>query len=197
MKKLILSVSAIAGLSMSSFSQGVIYFDGSNNTSTSPTATSEGSVFIAGVLDTTTDINAQLLYSSTLGGTYAPVVTLSLASANNTPAFGGTGAAAGDITFWGSGVLQDTTGSAYQIPLIGAGVTAYFEVSGNVTINSKVYSGITGPFSEVLTSATGQANDIQNMPALNLVTSAVPEPSTLAMAGVGLASMLIFRRKNK
>jgi hypothetical protein len=43
-------------------------------------------------------------------------------------------------------------------------------------------------------SANPQAN-LGAMSALNLVS--VPEPSTLAMAGVGLASMLMFRRRNK
>jgi hypothetical protein len=52
-------------------------------------------------------------------------------------------------------------------------------------------------FAEVLTSASSPTQaSLDQAPALNLVTTAVPEPSTLAMAGVGLASMLIFRRKN-
>jgi hypothetical protein len=204
MKKLIFSVTVVAGFSMASFGQGVIYFDGSNNTSTSPSAASNGLVFINGVLDTASDINAELLYSSTATGTFSPVVTLLLSSlaspiGNNV---GQTIAAAGDITSYGNGSLIDTSGNAYFTPL-GSGTTGYFEVQGwlgnEISLAAAQAAGqpagSSGVFSEVLTSATGTANSVNNMPALNL--TAVPEPSTLAMAGVGLASMLIFRRRNK
>jgi hypothetical protein len=197
MKKLILSVTAIAGFSLAGFAQGSINFDGSGNTSTSPTATSNGSVFIAGVLDTATDINSELLYSSTAGGTYSPVVTLLLSSSatSTSSAIGQTLAAAGDITSYGSGVLYDPNGISYSIPTFAAGSVVYFEVSGSVTVNGTVYSGQTGPFAETLVASTSPVPAvIDQMPALNLV-SVVPEPSTLAMAGVGLASMLFFRRK--
>jgi len=199
MKKLILSVTAIAGLAMGSFAQGVIYFDGSNNTSTDPTATSEGRVFLNGVLDTGTDINASLLYSATPGGTFLPVVNLSLASSASPTSspLGQTGAAAGDITFYGSGQLLDNSGTAYIIPGIAAGGTAYFEVTGGAVVGGKTYTGSTAVFSEVLASATGQANDIQGMGALNLTANIIPEPTSLAMAGLGIASMLVFRRRNK
>jgi hypothetical protein len=197
MKKLILSVTAIAGFSMAAFAQGTITFDASANTSTDPGAATGGLVFIGGVLDTANDINAELLYSSTAGGTYSPVVFLSLASNNSNPtsAIGATLAGAGDVSSF-SGALYDNSGSAFIIPTIGAGSTAYFEVSGNVTLNGTTYSGTTSPFAVVLTSTTAQPQaNIDAMPALNLV-NVVPEPSTLAMAGVGLASMLLFRRKN-
>jgi hypothetical protein len=202
MKKLILSVTAVAGFSMASFAQGVIYFDGSNNSSTSVSATTEGQVFVNGVLDTTQDINAELLYSSTSTGTFSPVVTLLLSSSNTnptqSPTLGQVYSAAGDATFY-PGQLLDNSGAGYIIPGIAPSTTAYFEVEGWLG-QSSTFAGATGAkgvtavFSESLASAVGTPNDIENMPALNL-TTAVPEPSTLAMAGVGLASMLIFRRR--
>jgi len=206
MKKLILSVTAMAACSVGAYAQGTITFDGSNNTSTSPTATSNGQVFINGVLDTSTDINAELLYSSTLNGTYSPVVTLLLSSGAtaSTPALGQISGAAGDVSGTG-GALLDLSGNTYQFsnPAIPALTTVYFEVEGWLG-SSSTYPGsgsgtygATAPFTEVLSGANPPLANIQNMPALNLVTVAVPEPSTLAMAGVGLASMLIFRRKNK
>jgi len=199
MKKLILSVTAIAGFSLAGFAQGTIVFDGSNNANTSPSATSGGQVFIAGVLDTGTDIDAELLYGTSAGNVSTPVVTLLLSSSNGgsgSTAIGQTLTGIGDITFNGNGTLYDNSGQSFVIPGIAAGATGYFEVTGDVTVNGKVYSGQTSVFSEVLSSSTSPTQTgIDQMPALNLV-NAVPEPSTLAMAGVGLASMLIFRRKN-
>jgi hypothetical protein len=197
MKKLILSVTAIAGFSMATFAQGTITFDGSNNATPGVGAASGGLVYLAGVLDTTTDINAELLYSSTIGGTYSPVVTLSLLSSagGGSAALGQTLAASGDITAYGTGQFYDNSGQAFILP-IAAGATAFFEVQGNVTVNGTTYTGQTAAFAEVLSSASSPSQTgVDAMPALNLVS--VPEPSTLAMAGVGMASMLFLRRKNK
>jgi len=197
MKKLILSVTAIAGFSLAGFAQGTINFDGSNNANTSPTAPSGGYVFLNGVLDTSTDINAELLYSTTAGGTYSPIVTLSLASAatSTSSALGQTLTAASDITFNGNGTLYDANGISYAVPDAAAGTALWFEVIGSVTKNGVTYSDTTSPFQETLVASTSpEPAVIDQMPALNLV-SVVPEPSTLAMAGVGLASMLFMRRK--
>jgi len=196
MKKLILSVSAIAGLSLTSFAQGTITFDGS----------SAGHVSILGVADTTTDINAELLYSSTAGGTFSPLVTLlnSSSAAATGPAAGQVITASGDITFNGDGSLYDSGGQAYIVPSIAAGATAFFEVvawtgQGSNPAAPGIDAGTSAVFSEVLTAASSPSQaTINNMPALNLVaTTVVPEPSTLAIAVVGLASMLMFCRKNK
>jgi hypothetical protein len=203
MKKIILSVTAISAFSMGAFAQGTIAFNGGNNSNTSLSATSEGNVFINGVLDTSQDINAELLYSSTgNAGTFSPVVTLLLSSSAspNGTGVGQTYSAQSDIGFWGSGQLFDATGTVFVLP-IAANTSVYFEVEGwtglGATYANAPKSGITAPFQEVLTSSSApQIQDIEGMPALNL-TTAVPEPSTFAMAGVGLASMLIFRRRNK
>jgi len=209
MKKLILSVTAMAACSVGVYVQGTIAFDASNNTSTSPSAPSNGEVFLNGVLDTATDINAELLYSSTgVAGTFSPAVTLLLSSSHTSPssAVGSVFSATGDITSLssaGSCAFFDNTGSSIILP-IAAGATAYFQVEGwlgNTTYANATTAGITGVFTESLGGVgtpPSAAATINNMPALNLVTTTVvPEPSTLAMTGVGLASMLFFRRRNK
>jgi len=203
MKKLILSVTAIAGFSMASFAQGTITFDGHLNPSSSPTATSGGRVFLSGVLDTTIDINAELLYSTTgAAGTFNPVVTLLNSAAGVGPAGSGLGQvidASGDVSGDGDGTFADQSGQSFVIPLLAGGTSVFFEVmgwTGTGTTYANAPLSATVGFSEVLSAASSPSQAvIDQMPALNLV--AVPEPSTLAMAGVGLASMLMFRRRNK
>jgi hypothetical protein len=210
MKKLILSVTALAACSVGAFAQGTIVFDGSSATAPG------GQVTINGALNTTININAELLYSSTQGGTYSPVAMLLLSSSNTsndgTPGFdpsdilaAGSGPT-GDITFNHNGYLTDATGTVFfPDAALGVGATVWFEVAGWTGNGVNSYPGtgagtygITGPFSEPLSSSQAAAQQtLSNMPTLNLVTVAVPEPSTLAMAGVGLASMLLLRRKTK
>jgi len=203
MKKLILSVTALAACSVGAFAQGTIVFDSGSSAA--------GLVSINGVLDTTTDINAELLWSATgTAGTFTPVAQMLLSSSNTspdgTPGFDPSDivSAAGDITFNKNGHLTDNSGSAY-FPGAAVGASVFFEVEGWTGNGVNAYPGsgagtygITGVFSESLSSAqAGSQQTLDTMPALNLVTVAVPEPSTLAMAGVGLASMLFLRRKIK
>jgi hypothetical protein len=219
MKKLILSVTAVAGLSVSSFAQGVIYFDGSNNSSTSPAATSEGEVFLNGTLDTTRDVNAELIAGSSSSALTTTIVTLLLSdtvSPSSTAALGTIQPAAGDVTTFGqqtsgslAGALYDLSGNGYAIPGAGVGATEYFQVllwTGNYSSYAQAYnSGVAGVltgesdvFSEILTSFSGTANDIEGSSAINLTqvsATVVPEPSTLALAGVCFASMLFLRRR--
>jgi len=202
MKKLILSFSAVAGLALAGHAQGTINFDA--------TVGSGGFVSLNGVA-TTADINAELLYSATgAAGSFTPVVTLLLSSsATFTGSFaaGQTFTAAGDVNAFG-GQLYDNNGIAYQIPGTSSGATGFFEIQGwtGLGVNSYAaaaagaaqFAGTTSVFSEVLASTTGSTQGLNNAPNLNLApTTIIPEPSTLAMAGIGLASMLFLRRKTK
>jgi hypothetical protein len=203
MKKFILSLTALAGCSLASFAQGYISFDGSNNSNPSLFATSSGLVFINFGVDTTQDINAELLYgTSPYFYPQTPVVTLLLSSSDQGPtsAIGQTLSAAGDITDYANGTLYDASGDLYQIPNIPAGSTAYFQVeawSGNYNtfdeaVDANVFTGVTATFSEVLSSGTSPLPSyINNMPALSM-TVFFPEPNSLTMAAVGIGSMLII-----
>jgi hypothetical protein len=208
MKKLILSVSAITGLALAGHAQGYMTFGSTSNSGNGagPGATTGGLVFLNGLLNTTTDVNLELLVNN--GGVFTPVVTLLLSSSNfNTttnPAAGQIYAAAADITAEHNGTILDPTGSAYQVPGSSPGVAATFEIEGWLGANESslaaaaaagLATGTTGTFTETPSGATGPYPGVANMPSLNLTS--VPEPSTLAMAGVGLASMLLFRRKIK
>jgi len=207
MKKIILSAIVVAGFTTASFAQGYLNFDGSNNTSTSPTATSEGQVFINGQLDTATDINAELVYGATAGSVSLSdsVVTLLLSQATSTTtsAVGTTQSALGDITAFASGVLFDVSGNAYAVPGSTVGGTEYFQVyawTGDYSTYAQALAAgadtaTSDVFSEVLTSATGTETDIEGMSALNLTAAVTPEPTTMALAGLGGLSLLFLRRK--
>jgi hypothetical protein len=203
MKKLILSVAALGTMSLSGFAQGITFSDFEN-------AAGYGTT-IAGAPNLTQDLNLELLYGTSAGNVTTPVVTL-LLSSSATPAdgnnvnvpLGETFTGAGDISAAG-GLLYDTTGSSYAVP---AG-SVFFEVlawSGNYgSYAAAEASGVTGVFggaSAVFPGSSPAApatpNDIDGVGVINLTqvpTTVVPEPSTLAMAGVGLVSMLLMRRK--
>jgi len=196
MKKLILSVTAIAGLAMAGSAQQVALHDAN---SANPVSLD---MSILGVVDTTQDVNLELLVGSSANTVTTDVVTLLLSdtTATATTALGSTQPAAGDITFSG-GLILDRSGNGYGVP---AGTTYYQILAWTGT--SSTYGGpgtIDEGSSPVLAFDTAGGIPTLGLPpaeedlpsAINLV--AVPEPTTLAMAGVGLASMLLFRRKNK
>jgi hypothetical protein len=201
MKKLILSVTAIAGLAMAGNSQQVFFHD---STASAPTS---NDVSINGVIDTTQDLNLELLVGTTAGNVNVDVVTLLIgATSSATTGLGSTQSAAGDIS--SLGLIDDQTSNAYKV----AGGTAFYQVlawTGNsATFPGLGVAGTTAGESPVyafdlaggIPASGAPAAELDIPTPFNLVTTAVvmPEPSTLAMAGVGLASMLMFRsRKQK
>jgi len=194
MKKLILSVSAIAGLAMAGNAQQVALHDSNASAPTS------NDVSINGVIDSTQDLNLQLLVGSTAGTVTTDVVTLLLngATATATTALGSVQPAAGDISFSG-GLILDRTGNGYQV----ATGTAYYEIlawTGNYSSYAAALAsgtqGVDAGSSGILAfDAAGGIPTAGLSPAeedlaspINLTqvpTTVVPEPSTLAMAGVG------------
>jgi len=191
MKKLILSIAGTSLLALSGSAQGIVFADNSGAASDTT---------INGVANTTQDLNLELLYGSSAGAVSTPVVTLLLSSsaspAGTPTAIGATYGAATDISFLGT--IADPSGATYTLP---GGVTDYFQVlawTGNTSYANATTKGASAVFTESIPAgSTAFPADISNVGVVALTTSVVPEPSTLAMAGVGLASMLIFRRKNK
>jgi hypothetical protein len=196
MKKLILTLTAVAGFSVAGFSQGAITLDGSLG----------GNILINGVVDTTQDLNA-ILYGGTSPTTVTtPIITLLNSSSlqSSSSLTGQTLSASGDIQDNSNGTFYDNNGNAYIVPNVPSGSTGYFELvlwtgNGNSPTAPGIDAATSTVFSEVLVATTSPIPAVaNNLPSINLVpTTVVPEPSTLAMAGVGLASMLFFRRKNK
>jgi hypothetical protein len=203
MKKLILSIAATSVVALSGHAQQLVFEDNGNN-STDTT--------IGGVANHQ-DLNLELLVGSTSGTVTTDVVTLLLSqtTATATSALGSVQPGATDIVATG-GDIDDHTLNPYVVP---AG-TAWAQVlawTGNYsTYAAALASGTVGEYAgasqifQILPApaANSPASDISNIENvgdgnidLTQVPAITPEPSTLAMAGVGLASMLIFRRKSK
>jgi hypothetical protein len=217
MQKFYISVMTVAGLTTQLGAQGLIYFDGTSNTSSSPTATSSGKVFLQSgavpVVDANTDINVELAYGTTPKNvSLANAVTTLLLSSTQTVGNGTVGetlSATGDITAFGNGQIWDNSNTAYKIPNEPSGSLVYFEVfawTGKFSsytaaqASGTALTGASGVFSEWLVGGGNPyQNNISSMPALVLKHSLVPvpEPSTGSMMGLGGIAFLALRHCNR
>jgi hypothetical protein len=171
--------------------QGSVYFDSSANTSTSPSATSNGQWFLQNGGTTSllaTDVNAEL-FGGASASTLAPLATLLLSNSS----------AAGDITFFGNGSFSDQSGNPYTVA--GASTTGYFQIeawTGNFSTLAAATAGgaftaTSAVFQSPVAIAPTPAPGLSGMPAIVLTN--IPEPGTFALAGLGAAALLIFRRR--
>jgi len=197
MKKLLLTAALLATTTLGVLAQGTTVWDSTGNTSPSSTASSGGQWWIALNGNAATllneDVNATLL-GGTVSGSLTPLATLLLS--NHT--------ADGDITFLGNGAFLDQSGKEYTVPGSAANGTALLQIqawTGNfatyaaaVAANTGYYAQ-TAEFSQALGGAGTPAPGLSSMPAIVLVQN-IPEPSTIALAGLGAAALLIFRRRN-
>lgn len=197
MKKIVLTLVAVGALAASAFAQGTIAADNLNGTGAS-TATSFGLFFASnGTAYNGASINMVVLGGSS-AGSLSPIAT-----------FTGGGAA---INF-GAGVFADPAGLTYPVPNVALGGTAVLQVLawlgsansyGTAAVSQQfwAYNGTTYVDASTFTfnnptggggSPPGPPKSMDGMPAMRL--QAVPEPTTVALAGLGIASLLIFRRK--
>ena len=203
-KSLILGV-AVMGLAASSFAQGTISFA---NATTSLISTNNGTT--SGVARTTTGTVVELFYQ--VGSSTAPAP---LTSAALTGTLRGWEPVYTDQTATTVAGAKSISGlSAGKV--IGGGVSTGTDVApaGNVwlevvawtggTVGQAVSSANSGAagflfgVSNVFSQGTGDglsipAVQITGMNAFSLVP--IPEPTTIAVAGLGAASLLLFRRR--
>jgi hypothetical protein len=211
MKKLIITTLAVVGLAAYVNAQGTFIIDTTANfgNNATPTSSTGGLVFINGVLDTGTDINLGILFGSSAGSVTTalnidPGAVNGGAYTGNINWIASQGTGSGDITSVGGGTLFDPNGNSYIVPGIAPGSTVYMIVQG-WTGSAASYSaaqtagaafGQTSVFSFTLASSSAPNQPgIANMSSLNLVST--PEPSTLAMAGLGGFGMLMAMRRKK
>lgn len=208
MKKL-LALGVLASLTLSAFGQGQVVF---NNRVTTTTAGVNDAVIdakvyvdaVGGTLCSGSGYRAALL-GGAVGSTPASassVGTLTLLASPTTAATWvefRTGAPAGYINI-GTDVARVTA-----LPYGTTGVFQMVAWSGNYTTFAAAYAAAQSDlsvkvgWSALLTRPTSQNATDLNPPNLQGLASfaitTVPEPSTMALAGLGAAALLIFRRR--
>ena len=185
MKKLLLTLSLISLVS-AAYAQGQINLGNISNSGTGPTATTGGLFWfcpsfsgIPALMNTDFNVNFY-------GGSDANSLVLLKSLVNS-----GGGAAGG------AGTFLDLSGQPVSIP--GALTLGYFKIEA--WVGSSIFAtGIGGsspvfsnPLGNPLASPPGTPSDFTGMPAI--LIGCVPEPSTLALVGLGAAALLIFRRR--
>lgn len=203
MKIKLLTTFAVVGLAAGAFGQGII-LDNVGNTG-AQNATTSGLVYNSnGSLFDGVDFNlgVNVLYSTTQNGVY------SLLGAY-TPTSDAKGYTGYDL-----GQFQLGTGFAtVNIPGFTAGQTVWLELqiwsganngAGVLAASYAAALGVdptaTTVFSQVLSgggSPPAAPTNLNNMPSVTLNLVAVPEPSTLALAGLGGFGMLMALRRKK
>jgi len=203
MKKTLLTLAVLTGLSAGLYAQGVYLNNSDNLGATDPTLTSGGVIFVDNtfndgptfphaVLDTT-DVNLTLLGGSS-AGSLTPVVTLTV----------GGGGADGDIP--AGGWLLDPSASVYTIPGVANNAVGYFQLQMWIGNDASYAAASTDPLALIAQSVVFQnptagggtppipPPNLDGMPSM--VLSPIPEPSTLALAGLGAAALMFLRRRS-
>jgi len=191
MKKLILTALMATGFAAGAFAQGQVFADNPNGVGGTG-ATTGGLVFV-GTTPITQDFSFTLLGGSSAGSLS---VLLTDTLVGNT--------AQGDYSFGAvPGQFADQSGNPLTVPTVGgaANGVAFFELQAWLG-NSATYAGALAANAgagqtTVWSQSTGGASavfpkDLDGMPAL-IIT--VPEPTTIALGGLGAAALLLFRRR--
>jgi len=191
MKKQILTGIVALGMAAGAFAQGTIAFDNQFNVNLTAGATNSGGVFKQGALDGS-DFNVALY-----GGSSAANMTLIATLLQSA------GQVLSGNTIGAPGLWLDNSGAEYPVAGVPALGTGFFQVQAwEGSFNdyaSAVAGGAFAGQSSVFQNATGggavSAPDLTGLPSFTLTASVVPEPTTLALCGLGAASLLLFRRK--
>jgi len=204
MKQKILSAMLITGLATCAFGQGIV-LDNTVN-SGSVTATSNGLVYekqgANTVLFDGTDYNLGItVLGGSSVGSLVPIVT-------DTPP-------TDPLSYTGNGpgqfIFEDD--ATYNIPGVAAGGTAVIEVelwdydstfsTGTYATYAAAVAGLDPVASVIFNQSTGgpgttppsPASLLTDLPSVTLAPQSVPEPTTFAIAGLGIASLLAVRRR--
>lgn len=188
MKKLLLS-GLLAGISVAAYSQGIVALNNADNANTaSASATTNGLFFIntgSGPVLISQDFNAVFL-----AGTDAAHLT-TIASF--------IGANAANDNAAGPGYFFDTSGASYAVPGVLSGDATFVVQAwiGNFADYASASTKGTSTFLQRVVDPSGSppptAPSLTGLASVTL--SSVPEPGTFALAGLGAAALLIFRRR--
>jgi hypothetical protein len=190
MKKTALTAFLAVLAALGAYAQGTIAIDNQYNTNvTQAGAPSSGGVFNLDVPDTG-NWNISLLG----GSSPSNLVLIGTLLQSSGQILSGTAVGA-------PGIWIDVTGQSYVVPGVAADSIGYFQVEaweGNYdSFTAAISSGaVRANASPVFQNLTGDAfilPDLRGMPSFSIVV--VPEPTTLALCGLGAASLLLARRK--
>jgi len=205
MKKLAILAAAVLVTGMSSFAQGFFIFANSTATAvyepftTASFARSPATVYVA--LLYSTDTNAVPLAgatatptNSTTSGDWSKVMSdpnfvFAQRTGTNLLAKPGTGGFSG--VFNGGTVGIDNTVGGQTIKMYAIA----WEVSAGNAPGTGNYLGHSNPFIFTLGTSSSPAGNLAGQGMQGFGVQPVPEPSTFALAGLGAAAMLIFRRR--
>ena len=199
MKKQTLTLLMAAGMATCAFGQSLILDNLSNGGALG--AASGGRVFVDGVLfDGNTFNLGVVVQGGPSAGSLSPMGTFT--------------AATDPKTYTGADVGKFQLGAAFAavaVPGVAAGGTAtirldvWYDGAGGLFANYAAAVASAAGRTASVTFQNGVSNpggappvpapNLTGMPSINLVGT-VPEPSTIALGAIGLASMLIFRRRN-
>lgn len=190
MKKTVLSLLMVAAAT-AAFAQGTVTFNTFNgaNTALGRTYMPDGISAPGGAY------LGQLWWSDTSGGTYAPIGTPQ-AFSTATPFYVQDGSVAFNSPFRDAGTVI-----FFQMRVWNASAGATWAAAGGDTPGSNpllANYGISPIKSRTLGGTDSEFNIFtpqQFNTFANFNLTAVPEPSTVALAGLGIASLLVFRRK--
>lgn len=200
MKKLIVTAIAVTGMSLGALAQGTITADNLNG-APGKGASSFGLFYLE------TDSAAGTLYA-------AAKLNVVLTGGPNAGSLGAIGSwtGAGGWDSFGGGLYADPNGLVYGVPGVAlngtatlqltawrgaaasyaaaAGTDKFYAWNGNAFVDASSFT---------FQNATGGGGappalpkSLDGMPAMSLI---VPEPSTIALAGLGAAALLIYRRR--
>jgi hypothetical protein len=150
------------------------------------------------------EISVQLYYGAASDTLLSQLVPLTFGDGSDfSPVAAGNGGVSGPGTIFnaggdaGYGIFN---GGAVQIPLTGpnsfaAGSTLAFALVATGTYQTVSYYGASGVFNGTTSSAANVPPLPAGLQAGSFTVAPVPEPTTLALAGLGGAALLALRRK--
>jgi PEP-CTERM motif len=192
-KSIILSIAGLAAAALSSYGQGSMAFDTYDANNTVGIITTYGNGPLAGTgLDNT--FTALLLWTTSNPGDVATTAGTANSPLNpiwtvgQTATFASSGATAGYIL----GNNLDISAA------VGQSIFCEIAAYNGASYGAGTYAGHSASFA--VTLATGAiaptANQINAMAPFSVYqVSAIPEPTTMALGGLGLAALMLIRRK--
>ena len=190
MKKVIITIT-LFGLVAAAYAQGYIALNNINNTNSSLTATSGGLFFFDQMFPSLNPVRIDMDFNAAFyGGTDSASLTL-------LHQFSGPGATADNAA--GPGTFLDRLGGVYAVPgTTAASTTAFFRIEAWVGSASSFSQAGLANWASYNLIFSNPVDDIANppnlvgMPATTILY--IPEPGTLALAGLCAASLLSWRR---